>query len=249
MPLPLLAASAIMSGVGGLAKTGFGIAQYIHGNQLAKHNIRPTYDIPAETLANRGLAASLAEDGLPAAERAYFTDAAGRGLTAGIDASLQGGGGVNDINNLVDTYSQGLRSLNARSAEMHVANVNNFMGRNSDVAAEKKMQWALNKYEPYKDIAKAASAEKNAGINNIFGGADQAAGAGAAYAGADNYSDLLKGGTASAGAPVQVDRQPIAVPDRVGYSPVQNPQPMDIFNRGEQISMDDLNRYYSHQYE
>lgn len=202
MPIPLIAAAAILGGVTGLAKSGFGISQIIKGNKLEDENVRPTYEIQDEYFANRGIAASRAQYGLAPEAMQFYQNQASRGLSASIDANLQGGGNANNIAGAIDNYYQNLYGVAAKSSEMQNNNIKYFIERNLDVAGQKTQKWAIDKYEPYKDTARAAAESKDGGIKNLFGGAGETLGALSSYATATNYSNL-SGNVGRASSPAQ----------------------------------------------
>jgi hypothetical protein len=185
-----LTAGAILGGVGAAAKVGAGIGQLIHSKK--KPAIRPNFDIQKEYFDNQTLAQSYAQEGLPESTKAYYTTQASRGLSSGIDAALQGGGDVNALTNLVDQYQQGLNKISAEDAQLKLKNIDDLMERNSDLASQKVQQWVLNKYEPFKDQAKANAQERAAGLQNLIGGIGEGAAVLSSYGQAENYEDMVK---------------------------------------------------------
>lgn len=186
-----LTASLVVSGISALGKTGVGIEQLIHSKKLADANKRPTFNIQDEYFNNRDIAENMAQHGLTDKSLDFYRTNAERGLTSGIDATLQGGGGVNQIQNLFDNETQSLNQISAKDAEQQNANIKYFMDANKDLAGQKTQAWVLNKYEPFKDKAKAAANERVAGLNNAFTGAGELASTFAAANTAQNNQDLL----------------------------------------------------------
>lgn len=170
MPLPLLAIAGGIQAAGALAKTIKGFGDLKSANELARNNIRPTYNIEDEYYNNQSLAENNAQTGLSQQSLDYYGNQANRGLSAGIDATLQGGGGINSIQNLYDQYLQGGQKVAAEDSQLKNQNLKILMDQNAALAGQKTQQWVLNQYEPYKDKAQAASAAKTAATQNIFGG-------------------------------------------------------------------------------
>lgn len=168
-----LAVGAVVSGIGGIGKLVSGLSQNSNANKLKNSLVRPTYTISPEYYTNQNLAEQQAEGGLSEASKSFYGNQADRGLTAGINATLQGGGDINDIGGLYDKYTQGNAAIAAKDSELQNENIRYLIDRNKDVAGEETKAWALNKYEPYKDQAAAATAEKNAAQQNIWGGVSQ----------------------------------------------------------------------------
>lgn len=167
MPLTV---GAVVAGVGGLGKTITGLFQNSNANKLKNNLVRPTYNIQDQYYTDQNLAEQQAEGGLSEASKDYYGGQADRGLTAGIAATLAGGGDVNSIGSLYDKYNQGNMAIAAKDSELQNDNIRYLIDRNKDLASEETKAWALNKYEPYKDAAQAATAEKNAAQQNIWGG-------------------------------------------------------------------------------
>lgn len=170
MPLTV---GAVVAGVGGIGKLFSGLSQNSNANKLKNSLVRPTYNIQDQYYTNQNLAEQQAEGGLSEASKSYYGGQADRGLTAGINATLAGGGDVNSIGNLYDKYNQGNMAIAAKDSELQNDNIRYLIDRNKDLASEETKAWALNKYEPYKDQAQAATAEKNAAQQNIWGGIGQ----------------------------------------------------------------------------
>lgn len=182
-------AAAVIAGISALGKAGVGIAQLLHSNK--DDNPRPFFDIQDEYFENRNIAARRASEGLTAGALDYYGDMAGRGLSGTSNAILQGGGNVNDITRAYDTYLQGIRSVAAKDSEIQNNNILTFLDKNEELAKQKVQQWAINKYEPFKDKAAAKAQERAAGIQNIFGGLQEGASILAAGETRNLYEDLL----------------------------------------------------------
>lgn len=170
MPLPFLAVAAGIQAAGSIAKAVKGFGDLKDAKELAKNNIRPTYNIEDEYYNNQGIAENLAQGGLTQQSKDYYTSQADRGLSAGIDATLRGGGGINGIANIYDQYLQGSQRVAAEDSQQRTNNLKLLMDANTTLAGQETQAWALNKYEPYKDTAKAAADAKAAATANIFGG-------------------------------------------------------------------------------
>jgi hypothetical protein len=193
MPLPILAIAAAVTAAAGLAKSYIGARQANKAAKMAANNTRPDFDIADEYYTNQSLAQNAAQSGLGAQSLDYYTNQANRGLTSTNDALLQSGGGPNAIANSYDRYQQGIGSIAAANAQAQRQNINALMDRNSQLAEQKTMKWSLDKYEPYKDTARTASALQAQGTQNIFNGLSQAGSAAASYAQSGYYKDSNAG--------------------------------------------------------
>ena len=137
---------------------------------------RPFYQIQNEYAQNRNNAAVNASGGTPQSELDYATGEYQRGLGAGISGVLQGGGNINDIDKLFDTYNKSIDRTSAQSAEQHLRNIDYFSKANADYAGQKTTQWALNQYQPFEEKRKQLSENISADKQNIAGGANTAIG-------------------------------------------------------------------------
>lgn len=193
MPLPILAIVGAVTAAAGLAKSYIGARQANKAAKMAAANTRPDFDISDEYYTNQALAQNQAQSGLGQQSLDYYTDQASRGLTSSTDALLQSGGGPNAVGGLYDRYQQGIGSIAAANAQAQRQNINALMDRNAQLAEQKTMKWSLDKYEPYKDTARTASALAAQGTQNVFNGISQATSAGAAYAQSGYYQDRNAG--------------------------------------------------------
>lgn len=200
-----LTAGLVISGISALGKIGGGISQTLKGNKMARNNIRPEFSIEDEYFDNRDIAARAAQGGLTDSAMEFYSNQAARGVGAGIGATLQGGGGVNAINGLLDTYQQGALALSAKDSELQNNNIRYFIDQNAQLAKQKVQKWVLNEYEPFKDKAAAASQMKAAGAQNISTGLGEGVAALSNFSQAGNYADLLKGVTGRGATPQTAD--------------------------------------------
>lgn len=209
MPGPLIVASAAAAGLSAIGKAGVGIGQLIGANKKDDKLVRPLYDIQDEYFNNRDISARMASTGLTEGAKDYYTDSAGRGLSTTASAILQTGGGANAVNRVFDNYKQGIRSIAAEDSERQQKNIMAFMEQNANVAKQKTMKWVIDKYEPYKDKAKAIAQQRAAGLQNIFSGGAELTGALGALGAADVNADLNK--VPGAGTPQTAETVPGSV--------------------------------------
>lgn len=194
MPLTASAVSAGIQGIASIAKFITGASQVKHGREEQRKNIRPDFDIQREYYNNQSLAQSNAQHGLSESAMDYYTTGSQRGLTSGIDAALETGGGVNQIQSLYDQYNRGLAGTSAYDSQLQNDKFNTLYAINKDMAGQKTMRWVLNKYEPFKDRAKAAADEIRAGQQNKQTAAEEFVGAGSSFATSMLSNDLNKNG-------------------------------------------------------
>jgi len=181
------AAGSVVPGIGTAIGAGVGLVE--GGIQLfsslakekrdraAQNAIHdPFYKIQDEFYQNRNIAAGQAQGGLPSATKDYLTNESQRGLEGGISGVLQGGGSVNDIGKLMDSYNKNIDKTASEDAQMHQKNIDYFMNANKDLAGEKIKQWAINKYQPNQEKKKQLSENISADQQNAYAGANTAIG-------------------------------------------------------------------------
>lgn len=187
-----LTAGLVIGGISALGKIGTGIGQLSDAKKKSKNNIRPTFDIQQEYFDNRDIAAERAQHGFGEESLDFYSDQAGRGLSTSLSSLLQGGGGINSVQGVLDTYQQGIRSVAAQDAQLQNENIRYFIDRNADVAKQKVQKWVIDKYEPFKDTAAAAAQERAAGFQNISTGLGEATATASSFATGNLYEGLLK---------------------------------------------------------
>jgi hypothetical protein len=187
-----LIASAAIGAVGAGYKIYQGISQNSAANKLQRGLVRPMYPIQQQYYQNQGLAENQAQEGLSAPALSYYGDQANRGLSAGISGILQGGGDVNNIASLYDKYNQGNRAVAVQDSALKNDNIRYLVDRNKDLAGQETQQWALNKYEPYKDTATAITGLRNAGGQNVAGGIGELGSVASIYATGNNKTSDVK---------------------------------------------------------
>lgn len=160
-----------------------GAAQFIksiHDEKQAKRELavlnKPFYKIQDEYFQNNNIAGNLAEDGLTSSEKNAYNTNSERGLSAGIGATLQGGGSASDIAKLSGIYTNAQSNEAAADSAAHIENIKYFMGTNKELAGQKTTQWALNEYQPYEQKLKELTERQAAAKQNQANGADETIG-------------------------------------------------------------------------
>lgn len=194
--MSFLLVGAGIAAAGAVYNVGSGIAKTSAAKKLAAGNIRPWYNIPTEYYQNDNLAAQQAETGLSPSSINFYNTNANRGLTTGTNAILEGGGDVDNLAKIYDQFSQGLSQETAEDQNLKSQHLNTFINANKDLAGQQTQQWSLNYYDPYKDTAQLASAEKAGGQQQIQSGIGELVGTASALSKSTDYGD----GSASAGS-------------------------------------------------
>jgi hypothetical protein len=139
---------------------------------------RPFYSIPSEDLINRNIAGSMAEQGLSSAEKQYAGEQRERGLATSTHALSETGAGVNQFGELNQVFSDSLKSQSALDAQEHKQNIDFFTKANSEISAQKGIQFGINELQPYESKLKeiqdrrtAAQTNENNAVNEGIGSA------------------------------------------------------------------------------
>lgn len=137
---------------------------------------RPFYSVPTEDLINRNIAEGQAQQGLSSAEKQYAGEQRERGLATSGHAISETGAGVNQFGELNQVFADSLKSQSALDAQEHKQNIDFFTKANSEVAAQKGIQWGVNELQPYESKLKeiqdrriAAKTNENNAINEGLG--------------------------------------------------------------------------------
>jgi len=174
--------------------TALGIGKFIKGikeNKKAKEEManlkQPLYKIQEEYKQNRDLAANMAEQGMPSAQRDYATTEMQRNFGSGVSATLQGNGDVDNIAKLLDVNNRSLANLAAQDSATHFQNIDRFLSANKDLAGQKTMKWSIDEYQPYERKINELKQRMSAATQNTWGGlSDAVSGIGALGTGMQN---------------------------------------------------------------
>lgn len=185
---PMLIAAGAQAAAG-VAQAVSGMFQNAKAKKIAAKNPRPKYYIPKAVKDNQSLIESKAGQGMSDAARNTFIQEQERGLTAGIEAILKGGGSVNNIADIYGNYSSGVARMSIIDDEMRAANIRNMIAQNNEMASFKDKEWQINVFAPYADKAQAAAALKKQGSDNLWKGINTVTSAAANYATSEMYQN------------------------------------------------------------
>jgi hypothetical protein len=200
-PITLGTALSVAGPVLGAATNLFSMFSEARKEQQARRELdrlrQPFYKIQDEYFANQNLAESAAQQGMPTASMDYLTTETQRGLDAGITATQQGGGNVNNIANLMDVYNQSINKVAAQDATMQLSNIQKVMDANKDLAAQKNIQWGVNEFQPYQNKLKEITQRRGAAELNqqnfLQGAIGSVSALGTAVSGQELINSLFKG--------------------------------------------------------
>lgn len=132
----------------------------------------PYYKVQNEYYNNRNIAGDLAQGGMPAASKDYYTSEMQRGLGGGINGTLQAGGSPNDINKLFDTYGRSIDRTASEDASQRINNIQNYINTNTAVAGQKNIQFGFNEVRPYERKYKQYMQQMGSSEQNAYNGAN-----------------------------------------------------------------------------
>lgn len=190
--MAVTAAAAIIGAGVGVYKILNGQSKENEAKNARARLANPFYAIQDEYYQNRNLANSMAQGGLPAATKDYYTNQSERGLSAGISAITGSGGSPNDISKIFQTYNDGIGKISAVDAEMHLNNIKYYMGVNKDLAGQKTIQWGLNVKQPHDNTLKELSGAQKAGEATKWEGVSDTLSSISSFGTAMSNSNLMK---------------------------------------------------------
>ena len=185
-----------LASIPSLIKGIFGGFQLSKANKLEKQNPRPTAEVaPAiSQMVNYNQGLANAQD-IPGGEMAR--NQIGGATSAGINAASQlssGAEGIGAVGKMVMGGQQAQEGLAQQTAQYAAGNQRQYANSLQDLGQEQNRVWDYNKNQPYQQAGAMASQLRNSGMQNLFGGASNLFGAGAAATTPDFNSALASGG-------------------------------------------------------
>jgi hypothetical protein len=151
---------------------------------------RPFYSIPSEDIINRNILGQQSEQGLTSAEKQYAGEQRERGLATSAHALSETGAGVNRFGELNQVFADSLKSQSALDAQLHKSNIDAFTKANSEISAQKGIQFGINELQPYESKLKEIQDRRIAAKTNENNAVNE--GIGALSAGATGINSALK---------------------------------------------------------
>lgn len=155
----------------GIGQTVSGLLTKVDKNLV---NQRPEYAPQQGIVENQQIAESMAGRGMSDAAKQTSMNMLNRGLTSSVDAILRGGGSVNNIGDLYDSFSSGVGRMSLAEDEARFRNLNLFLRANEQMAQETEKAWQINEYAPWADKMQLNAAKAEAKNKNIWGGINTA---------------------------------------------------------------------------
>lgn len=169
-----LIGAAIGGAVAGLAKTGFGIYQYRKGQRQLEGLERPEYEIPEEIRQNLTQAQLMALEGLPTEQKQEFVENIQRTMQTGLRGLQERGTGLAGITDLAQQQIDAFRQLFGADVAARQTAQKGLATARGTMAGFKEREFDINEMQPYIQDYLQAQATSGAGVQNIFGGVQQA---------------------------------------------------------------------------
>lgn len=135
---------------------------------------RPVYQTPQSEFDTLSLLENRASQGLSDNSKQYYQQNQDRALTAGINGILQGGGSVNNIDSLLNQYSNANGRLALANDEAQVKNIYSLIGQRQRMADYQDKQFQINDYAPFADRAQQFAQERAQGQGMVSAGLNTA---------------------------------------------------------------------------
>jgi hypothetical protein len=177
------ASGMISQWAGGGAQTTLGAAQMAYGLYKAKHNKRPTYEIPQEAQQNLNLAKQQAMEGLPEEQKQAYLDNLNRSAGYSLSNMTSRRGGLAGLGQIDQQMNQGYGNLLAMDSQARQQNIGRVFEQNQNMANYRDQAFQFNKVNPYYETLAESQALQGAGMQNIGSGFNSGAGASMNYGG------------------------------------------------------------------
>lgn len=184
------AALAAQAGTG-VFKTVAGAIGKAKANKALRTNAanRPKYQIQTPILDNQRIAESRASQGLSDGAIETYRSGAQRGLTASLSAMLMGGGSMNSVGELMDSYLAKSGQLSLMDEQMRVSNVKTLMDQNKEMGGELDKKFQFNVWAPWADRQQDLTSKVKESNKLLWSGISDMGSAAANYASARQYED------------------------------------------------------------
>lgn len=210
--------------LGGLISGGLGAAKAIFGgvqaskakkqmNQLLEN--RPKYNIPEEYRKALGIYENLATGEMPGQQ--MYEDLIGqttaRAMTGAERGAISSNAYMGSVLSAQDKELEALKDLAQMGAQYKTQQQQNLAGAQQTMGQLEDTQWEMNQNRPWQMQMQMASENKQAGMQNLFGGLGDIGQSIQSLVGTKYYADILKGlqpqNTARTANPNQVFTPPI----------------------------------------
>lgn len=180
---------AISAGLGVLgagAKIFSGISQNKKANEIEKNNPRPDYVIPDQFKQNYALAKQMAQVGLPQQQYQNQMNNINQNQAGALQNLSRSANQGANLAAIVRGGDAATNNLNAQDAAARQGNQRYAIQQNSVLGGQELAKQQSDKFDKYTENYNRAAALRGAGNQNIYGGAGDLAGLGAAGLSGDN---------------------------------------------------------------
>jgi hypothetical protein len=154
-------------------QTALGIVQSISGAAKAKRLLqqRTAYKTPEEYYDILNATQNRAQGGFDAFTLNYLTNQTDRAFDSGLNTATRLGADPNQLSALFDQKIQATMKIGAENARLNMDNFSRYLGALDVIGQNKTAEWS-SEQDILKDKLQAANADKQAGLQNIVGGAN-----------------------------------------------------------------------------
>ena len=164
VPIALAGAQALFGGI----QAGIGASKLKNLN-------RPTYTVPEEIKKNLSESELMALEGLPAEQKQQYIQNIQRSQQTAMKGLETRKAGLAGIPALLQSQNDAFTNLLTMDATQKLQNKMLVQQNRNTLAGYKDKEFDINKMQPYQEKSAEAQALIGSGVQNIFGGLDQAA--------------------------------------------------------------------------
>jgi ABC-type multidrug transport system permease subunit len=193
--MSLLGAATIAQGALGLGKGIFGLFQAAKASRQLRNLEQPMYSTPESLTQMGNLARQMASSTELPGQRQY-EDKLGQTQSEGVYNAMKfakdSAAGQATAERLAQTKMQAIQDLGGMFAEYKYKNQQGLMNVMGQEAEDQRTKFQVNQYQPYMIKMNELTGQRQAGIDNLFGGVDSALSSAANFAGTNEYLNVLK---------------------------------------------------------
>lgn len=201
---------AAANAVGGLISTGVGLFQKHKGNKLLNGLQYPTESLPKEFTENQDMARRRAAEGLPSDQYSQAMRNIQRQQLMALRGAHDRRGGLGALAGIQQGTNDATLNLDVANAQQKIANEQQYMNVNNQVAGQKRDLFDRNVRQKYDRDYNYGMGLLGMGNTNVVSGVDRLASAGIGLA-AGGYGRSNSGGGSNytVGAPINTPAQTV----------------------------------------
>ena len=191
-----LLAGALISGGLGLLKGVFGGVQASRASKQQKNLLanRPTYTIPEYYQKAYGTAQQMAAQDMPGMEKYkdMYAEATARSISAAERGAISSNTYLGAVQTAQDKELQALQQLATMGANYKVQAMQNLQQAQNKMGELQDVSWEMNRNRPWQEAMNRTTENRQAGMQNLFGGLSDIGGSIMNFVGTKYYTDVMK---------------------------------------------------------